>query len=31
MALYDENAGVLRIESSATRQIPTTYSARPPR
>ena len=26
-----ENGGVLRIEPSATRQIPTTYSARPPR
>ena len=26
-----ENGGVLRIEPSATRQAPTTYSARPPR
>jgi glucose/arabinose dehydrogenase len=26
-----ENGGVLRIEPSATQQIPTTYSARPPR
>ena len=26
-----ENGGVLRIEPSPTRQIPTTYSARPPR
>jgi hypothetical protein len=26
-----ENGGVLRIEPSATRQVPTTYSARPPR
>ena len=26
-----ENGGVLRIEPSATPQIPTTYSARPPR
>ena len=28
---HDQNGGVLRIEPSATRQIPTTYSARPPR
>jgi glucose/arabinose dehydrogenase len=26
-----ENGGILRIEPSATRQIPTNYSARPPR
>jgi aldose sugar dehydrogenase len=26
-----ENGGVLRIEPSATRQVPTNYSARPPR
>jgi glucose/arabinose dehydrogenase len=26
-----ENGGILRIEPSATRQVPTTYSARPPR
>jgi aldose sugar dehydrogenase len=26
-----ENGGILRIEPSATHQIPTTYSARPPR
>jgi aldose sugar dehydrogenase len=28
---HDENGGVLRIEPSATRQMPTSYSARPPR
>ena len=28
---HDQNGGVLRIEPSATRQMPTTYSARPPR
>jgi glucose/arabinose dehydrogenase len=26
-----ENGGVLRIEPSATRQVPTNYDARPPR
>jgi glucose/arabinose dehydrogenase len=28
---HDQNGGVLRIEPSATQQMPTTYSARPPR
>jgi glucose/arabinose dehydrogenase len=28
---HDQNGGILRIEPSATQQIPTTYSARPPR
>ena len=28
---HGQNGGVLRIEPSATQQIPTTYSARPPR
>jgi len=28
---HDQNGGVLRIEPSATRQIPTTYPTRPPR
>jgi aldose sugar dehydrogenase len=28
---HDANGGVLRIEPSATAQVPTSYSARPPR
>jgi glucose/arabinose dehydrogenase len=28
---HDRNGGILRIESSATHQTPTSYSARPPR
>jgi glucose/arabinose dehydrogenase len=28
---HDQNGGILRIEPSATRQIPTTYPTRPPR
>jgi glucose/arabinose dehydrogenase len=28
---HDSNGGILRIEPSATRQIPTTYPTRPPR
>jgi glucose/arabinose dehydrogenase len=28
---HDQNGGVLRIEPSATQQMPTSYSARPPR
>ena len=28
---HDTNGGILRIEPSATRQIPTTYPTRPPR
>jgi glucose/arabinose dehydrogenase len=31
MVDHDRNGGILRIESSATHQTPTSYSARPPR
>ena len=31
MLVDHENGGVLRIEPSATPQVPTNYSARPPR